>query len=203
MNYQHRISLQMRVIIPLGIVLGVLVLFVETPLAQRQLEKLGRGVVATHQDKDRIFISWRIFGTDSTDIAFNIYRTTDNAKPVKLNSSPIKGPSHFVDTSADLKKQNAWFIRPIINGNEQKASSAFNIEANMAPRPYLIIPLKTPKGYLPNDASVGDLDGDGEYEIILHQAGKSRDNSQAGFTSPPLLEAYKLDGTFLWRITLG
>jgi rhamnogalacturonan endolyase len=50
---------------------------------------------------------------------------------------------------------------------------------------------------------VGDLDGDGEYEIVLHQAGRGRDNAQAGMTDPPILEAYRLDGTLLWRIHLG
>jgi rhamnogalacturonan endolyase len=65
------------------------------------------------------------------------------------------------------------------------------------------VPLQTPQGYSPNDASVGDLDGDGEYEIVLHQVGRGRDNSQAGTTTEPILEAYKLDGTFLWRINLG
>ena len=75
--------------------------------------------------------------------------------------------------------------------------------ANAPVRPYLSIPLKTPAGYSPNDASVGDLDGDGEYEIVLHQVGRGRDNSQAGTTTEPILEAYKLDGTLLWRINLG
>ena len=69
--------------------------------------------------------------------------------------------------------------------------------------PYLSIPLQTPPGYTPNDVSVGDLDGDGEYEIVLHQAARGRDNSQAGQTEPPILEAYKFDGTLLWRINLG
>jgi len=56
---------------------------------------------------------------------------------------------------------------------------------------------------MPNDASVGDLDGDGEYEIILHQSPRGRDNSQGGITGEPIFEAYRLDGTFLWRIRLG
>jgi len=50
---------------------------------------------------------------------------------------------------------------------------------------------------------VGDLDGDGEYEIVLHQTGVSHDNSQSGITDEPIFQAYKLDGTLLWRINLG
>jgi len=57
--------------------------------------------------------------------------------------------------------------------------------------------------YRPGDASIADLDGDGEYEIVLHQAPRGRDNAQSGTTGEPIFEAYKLDGTFLWRINLG
>ncbi len=58
-------------------------------------------------------------------------------------------------------------------------------------------------GFTPNDVSVGDLDGDGEYEIVLHQAGRGRDNPSNGFTDPPIFQAYKLDGALLWTINLG
>src|SRR5574342_208829 len=56
----------------------------------------------------------------------------------------------------------------------------------------------------PNDCSVGDLDGDGEYEIIVKwDPSNSKDNSQSGYTGNVYLDAYKLDGTRLWRIDLG
>jgi len=67
----------------------------------------------------------------------------------------------------------------------------------------LSIPLQTPNGYTAGDASPADLDGDGEYEIIIHMTGRGRDNSQGGFTDEPILHAYKLDGTLLWAINLG
>ncbi|MES2465562.1 MAG: hypothetical protein V4671_33770, partial [Armatimonadota bacterium] len=57
--------------------------------------------------------------------------------------------------------------------------------------------------YMPNDASAADLDGDGEYEIVQHWVGRGKDNSQAGETNPPVLQAYKLDGKLLWTINLG
>ena len=62
---------------------------------------------------------------------------------------------------------------------------------------------RLPLGYTPNDASVGDLDGDGQYEIVLHQTGVRKDNSQPGVTDAPIFQAYKLDGTLLWTINLG
>ncbi len=181
----------------------LLLLFASQASAQRQMEKLGRGVVAVRQGDGKVFISWRMFGTDSEAIAFNLYRATDNGKPVKLNDQPITAATNFVDEKADLTKSNAYFVRPILNKKEQEASKPFMLAANAPARQYLSIPLQTPEGYAPNDASVGDLDGDGEYEIIIHMTGRGRDNASPGLTDPPIFQAYKLDGTLLWTINLG
>ena len=70
-------------------------------------------------------------------------------------------------------------------------------------QPYLSVPLQTPENCRPGDASVGDLDGDGEYEIVLKQEMRPRDNSHRGRTGQTKLEAYDLHGRFLWRIDLG
>jgi|CXWL01.1.fsa_nt_gi rhamnogalacturonan endolyase len=168
----------------------------------RQMESLSRGVVAVNQG-GKVFVSWRMFGTDADNVAFNLYRSTDNGKPTKLNDNPIANVTFFIDEKADLAKTNAYFVRPVLNKKEQAPSTAFTFKANSPVRQYLSIPLQTPAGYTPNDASVGDLDGDGEYEIILHQTGRGRDNSQAGMTDPPILQAYKMDGTLMWSLNLG
>ena len=168
----------------------------------RQMEKLSRGVVAVNQGGGKIFVSWRMFGTDDDKIAFNLYRETDG-KALKLNAKPIADVTFFTDESADLTKQNSYFVRAVSGKKEGAQSAKFILKANAEAKQYLSVPLQTPNGYTPNDASVGDLDGDGEYEIILHQAGRGRDNSQAGMTDPPILQAYKLDGTLLWTINLG
>jgi len=168
----------------------------------RQMEKLSRGVVAVVQSDDKVFVSWRIVGTDAEDIAFNLYRET-GGKAVKLNDKPISGVTFFVDEKADLKQANSYFVRVVTGKKETETSAGFTLRADTPARQYLSVPLKTPEGYAPNDASVGDLDGDGEYEIVLHQTGRGRDNSQAGTTTEPILQAYKLDGTLLWTINLG
>ncbi|HEY2952244.1 MAG TPA: rhamnogalacturonan lyase [Verrucomicrobiae bacterium] len=184
-------------------IIGALLLAVAPARAQRQMEHLGRGVVAVIPGNGKVFVSWRLLGTDPDDIAFNLYRATDGGAPVKLNQETIQDTTHFVDTDPKPDKSSAYFVRPVLRGQEEPASAPFMLKASSPPRPYLSIPLQTPAGYTANDASVGDLDGDGEYEIVLHQAGRGRDNSQSGTTTEPILEAYKLDGTLLWRINLG
>jgi rhamnogalacturonan endolyase len=175
-----------------------------TPVkAQRQMEKLGRGLVAFHKGNDSVYIGWRLLGTDPEDIGFNLYRKTGKNVPVKLNTTLLTQTTDFTDTRVDLDLENTYTVKPVINGNEQEAAIPYRLAPNALPRQFLEIKLKTPAGYVPNDASAADLDGDGEYELVLHQAGRSKDNSMNGITDPPIFQAYKMDGTLLWEINLG
>ncbi|MBO0725261.1 MAG: carbohydrate-binding protein [Blastocatellia bacterium] len=178
------------------------------------MENLGRGVVAVRSTTTEVFISWRVLGTDPPDTAFNLYRSTGGGAPTLLNASPITGATNFIDSAANFTQTNAYFVRPIVFGIEQSPSASFTLTANAPVQQYLRIPLQvpppgvTPAGesytYSPNDCSVGDLDGDGEYEIIVKwDPSNSKDNSQSGYTGNVYLDAYKLDGTWLWRIDLG
>jgi len=166
--------------------------------AQRQMEYLDRGVVAIKADGG-VFVSWRLLGTEPDNLSFNVYRKAGNGKATKVNSRPIAQSTNFLDQKADPNKANSYYVRAVVNGKEQEISSS----AKMWEKPYLSIPLKTPEGYTPNDASVGDLTGDGRYEIVVHMTGRGKDNSQKGFTDEPILHAYTLDGEFLWEINLG
>jgi rhamnogalacturonan endolyase len=168
--------------------------------AQRQMERLGRGVVAVPAGIGHVFVSWRLLADDPAGVAFNLYRTTGSGRPVRLNSAPLAGTTSFSDTTAAAGQEIRYSVRPVEGGREGTTSAPFRLDAD---HPYLTVPLQTPAGYTPNDASVGDLDGDGEYEIVVHQTGRARDNSQKGLTDRPILEAYRLDGTLLWRIDLG
>lgn len=170
---------------------------------QRQMENLGRGVVAMRKTTDSVFVSWRMLGTDPDDIAFNLYRKTGSNTPVKLNSAPITKNTNYTDAKPDFTQPNAYFVKPVLNGSEQEASKPWVLPANADVRQYLNIHLQTPAGYAPNDVSPGDLDGDGEYEFVVHMAGRGYDNSQRGITDPPILQAYKLDGSLMWTIHLG
>ena len=79
--------------------------------AQRQMENLGRGVVALRQDDKKVFVSWRVLGTDPGTLAFNLYRATDGAAPMKLNAAPITGASNSVDLQSDATHAQARFPR--------------------------------------------------------------------------------------------
>jgi rhamnogalacturonan endolyase len=169
--------------------------------AQRQMEYLNRGVVAVPDGKGNIFVSWRLLVTDDNNIAFNVYRSSNKEKVTRLNKKPVDAFTHYSDEKIDSTKSYTYFVTPVVKGKELAASEKFTVPA--LAKTYLSIPLRTPAGYSANDASVGDLDGDGEYEIIIHLTGKAHDNSQGGITDPPIFQAYKLNGSFLWEINLG
>lgn len=169
----------------------------------REMERLGRGVVAVRQNQGQAFVSWRLLALDPEDVGFHVYRSMETGKPQRLTPKPLVGPTFFLDKSAAVGHRYLYTVRAVIRGREEPPGQGFALAPATEVRSYLSIPLKTPPGYSPNDGSAGDLDGDGEYEIVLHQAGRGRDNSHPGVTDPPILQAYRLDGTLLWTINLG
>jgi rhamnogalacturonan endolyase len=177
-------------------------IFANNIFSARIMEKLNRGVVAVRTDANHVYIGWRMFGTDPKDVSFNIYRNG-----TKINSTPITNSTNYIDTT---NMDGTYTIKTVINGVEQEESEGVGVWQQF----YKIINLNVPPGgttpdgvsytYSPNDCSVGDLDGDGEYEIVLKwDPSNSKDNSQSGYTGNVYLDAYKLNGTFLWRIDLG
>jgi len=168
----------------------------------KQLEKLDRGLVAIHTDAGN-FVSWRALGSEPATLAFNLYRDG-----VRVNKAPL-GVTNFVDTGANAAA--SYSLRPVRDGVETpeagKPVAAWN-------QPFLRIPLRKPAGgttpdgqaytYVVNDGSTADLDGDGSYELLVKwQPTNAHDNSHRGHTGPTLVDAYRLDGTFMWRIDLG
>lgn len=171
--------------------------------AARVMENLDRGVVAVNKGGGKVFVSWRLLGTEAPDTGFNLYRSIGPAAAVKVNAAPLTAGTNFEDSGVELSQAVAYSVRPIVGGSEGPGSKPFLFAANAPVIPYLSIPLKKIDGYAVGDISPADLDGDGEYELIVHQASRGRDNSQPGFTGTPILQAYKLNGTMLWQIDLG
>src|SRR5262245_44069325 len=86
----------------------VIVLSCGPVFAQRQMENLGRGVVAINQGGGKVFVSWRMLGTEPDGIAFNLYRTVGNGQPARLNDQPIKDCTNFTDTTAPLTEPTSY-----------------------------------------------------------------------------------------------
>lgn len=167
-----------------------------------QPERLNRGVVATVAGEGKIFVSWRLLGTEPEDTRFDLYRSVAGQAPVKLNDQPLTGGTCFMD-EVNARGSITYTVHALKpDGSDAQVSQPYTID--MAhPVPYRSVPIQTPEGYSPNDCSVADLDGDGEYEIILHQVNNPKDNSHSGVTGAPILQAYTLSGKKLWEINLG
>ena len=165
--------------------------------AQRRMENLGRGVVAVRSSSTAVFVSWRLLGYEPQDLPFNLYRSANGGAPQLLNPTPLTAGTNFTDTTANATVSNAYFVRPVVNGVELAASASYTLPANAPVRPYLSMPLRSVawSTYV-HLVWVGDLDGDGEFDFVV-----SRMPNEAGRTQ--LLDAYKRDGTFLWRVDFG
>lgn len=172
------------------------------------MENLGRGVVAIRSDPSTVVVSWRYLSSDPIECGFNIYRDG-----VRLNDKPVSGSTMFTDSYV-ADKEAVYEVRQVLKGRETgHKDGRYTLAAN-SPIGYLEIPLQrpadgvTPSGggytYFPNDAAVCDVDGDGEYEIILKwDPSNSRDNSQDGYTGEVFIDCYRLSGECLWRIGMG
>lgn len=187
----------------IGWVLGVVLCMAAAVWAERQMEPLGRGLVAVHEPEGKIFLSWRLTGEDAKETSFHVYRQAKGQPAVRLTNEPLKDVTCFVDNLKGAKTPVEYVVRPVIGGKEHAACKPFAVDPNAPAAPYLSIALQTPEGCRPGDASIGDLDGDGEYEIVLKQEMRPRDNAREGASGQTKLEAYDLEKGFLWRIDLG
>jgi rhamnogalacturonan endolyase len=177
-----------------------------------QMERLSRGVVAV-KVAGGVYVGWRMFGYEYVPanpghVAYEVYRD-GNRLAIVANSTNYFDPAGQVTST--------YSVRAVIDGVLGVDSGNAAVWAEN----YLRIPLDIPpagatpaspicdslsEGYTydANDGSVGDLDGDGEYEIVLKWLpSNAKEIGQAGCTGNVYLDAYKLDGRKLWRIDLG
>ncbi len=164
-----------------------------TAFSQRIMESLDRGLVAVKTEDNGVFVSWRKFATDASDIAFNIYRDG-----TLVNDSPISDVSNYLD--AEGTKDDYYYLEIVDNSGVVGISEATVVWENQ----YKEIPLQAPdETYASEDCSIADLDGDGEMEIVVKMENSHKDNSQSGYTDPVYLQAYELNGELLWSVCLG
>jgi autotransporter-associated beta strand protein len=177
-----------------------------TASAQRQMERLGRGMIALRNTTTQVYVGWRLLGNDPGDVGFNLYRSANGGVGVKLNGLPLTNTTDYVDVPANLATTAyTYSVKPVLNGvevpdvwaNPLAPPATLPANAPVQPSLYLRVPLQTtPDGDLDvKFCWVGDLDGDGEYDFVV-------DRQPPGETRQ-FLEAYKRDGTMLWRMDLG
>ncbi len=154
-----------------------------------------------------VLVSWRWLASDPADIAFDVYRDG-----TKLNEAPITKSTNYKDLTAEVGKTYNYEVKNSADGSSLGSCS---ITTSSEPSGfYRSIKLKPRDGYDANDGAVGDLDGDGKYEIVVKRQviGAPRDvGASSGWTSIQqgscLLEAYKLDGSSngvpMWIIDMG
>ena len=166
----------------------------------KQAERLDRGLVAV-KTEEGVFLSWRYLGTDDEKVEFEVYRDGE-----KIDT--LKDKTNYVDNAGNDASE--YYVKAVLDSKEVDTSGTVKPQAEN----YFDIPLDKPADltmpdgtvctYSANDASVGDVDGDGQYEIILKwDPSNAHDNSHDGYTGNVYLDAYEMDGTKRWRIDLG
>ncbi len=165
----------------------------------RVAERLDRGLVAVPASGG-VLVTWRMLGDDPAGVSFRLYR--DGALVEETTKT------NFLDTAGGAN--SAYEIRAVVGGAEKPGGKAGVWGAGR-----LDIPLQKPAGgttrdgvaytYSANDASAADLDGDGQYELVLKWApSNATDVANSGTcTGPTVYDAYELSGERLWRINLG
>ena len=179
--------------------------------ADRQMERLTRGVLVSNVGSG-VLVSWRLLGTESPDTEFILYRDGEKIATIAKNAG-----TNYLDKNG--KTTSTYAVAAVVGGKEgtkQGVSVVLDKTVSNSGKsfPYKTLKLEVPASqkmpdgetctYTPNDMSAADLDGDGEYELILKwDPSNAHDNSQTGYTGTVFIDAYKLDGTRLWRIDLG
>lgn len=154
-----------------------------------------------------VLVSWRWLSSDPADIAFDVYRNG-----TKLNTTPITNSTNYKDLTAEVGNTYTYEVRNSMDGTSL-GNYTISTRSDAAGF-YRSIKLKSMPGYDANDGAVGDLDGDGEYEIVVKRQviGAPRDvgDTEVWTGLQPgscILEAYKLDGSSngvpMWTINMG
>ena len=196
---------------------------IKTPIHKvfnEQLEKTDRGLVAVCLNKG-IFLSWRLFknevtGSNATGLMGTNFAVLKNGKEIAF----VTNSTNYADTEGT--KDDMYAVIPIEHGCQRMDEGSIEEAWKMAKKVkawasgtnYLDIPLQIPKPgvtpageefvYHANDMSIGDADGDGEYEYFVKwDPGNSHDVSIKGYTGHCFIDCYKLNGKLLWRLDMG
>ena len=187
----------------------------DTPVSQ--MEKLDRGlVVIPYNLFGGHFVSWRLLGTDDANTTFELLKNGESVKSnikqttsVRLTGGKATDKyqvvtyqnGKMVDTTPEISPWAKYYLEVKLDKPADGKTKPYTTTIN---KETVSFPDGQDYSYSPNDCSVGDVDGDGQYEIFVKwDPSNSKDNSQNGVTGIVYIDCYKLDGTKLWRIDLG
>lgn len=196
-------NVEARKVVPIFICAKFFVLAFLLCVGNASAVEVDRAPVALVKSKREVYLGWRLLGTDPAELAFNVYRGTDGAAAVKLNAEPIRNATDFVDQTVSLARTNVWWVKPVVGGVEQERGvMRMALPAKSHPQPYQVITLKS--NYVFSKLGIADLDGDGKLDFVIKQP---QQVSDPGVWKPSVesfkVEAYRHDGSLLWRRDLG
>jgi len=179
------------------------------------VEKLGRGLVALELEDGSVFLSWRLLDTDAEDIAFEIKRRKSrqtDSQGIDLTKGKPYRMTNFTDKSLGKDTIGKTCIYELYKAGKKPSSTKserldeVSITLAGKGKPYISITLNG--GYDFQKVGIADLDGDGTYEYIIKQPNFNTDPYQhPGYwkrsTTTYKIEAYRLDGTMMWRYDMG
>jgi rhamnogalacturonan endolyase len=191
------------------LIIGTVSMYAQTD-PMLPMEKLTRGLVALPSENGGQFISWRLFGTDPRSTTFDLLRDGENI------ARNLSNRTNFIDTQGTRESQYQIIVKEdgeiveITDTIKPWTDYFKNIKLD---RPSGgVYPYKqdksfvdTPYSYYPHECSVGDVDGDGEYELFVKWTPtNAQDNAQSfGKTGNVYIDCYRMNGTKLWRVNLG
>ncbi|WP_341939462.1 rhamnogalacturonan lyase family protein [Marinimicrobium sp. C2-29] len=163
---------------------------------------LDRGLAVVPAEDGGNAISWRWSGLDEQRIVFEVYKNDEFFRTVRPGE-----PTFLEDING--QPEDTYQVKALVDDTEKDVSDVVQVQESS----YLSIPLNTPDNgfvdgveysYNANDATAADLTGDGQYELIVKwEPDNAKDNAQGGKTGDVLIDAYTLEGEFLWRINMG
>lgn len=170
---------------------------------ERIKETLDRGLVAVPGDQ-HVYLGWRLLDSDVDGVGFNVYRSSAGATPTKVNARPVQRTTDFIDTKAPVDRENTWWVVPVQNGRELKASERITLPASPGVQTYRAFTLKDDVKNV-DRVGIGDLDGDGTYDFVVkHPSGTIDPGRRVPSPTTYKIDAYNgRSGAFMWRIDLG
>ena len=166
-------------------------------------EQLDRGLVAIPMDQERVYLGWRWLADDRPETGFWLQKASSSEGPWRtMNSQPIKDSCNYVDEQAG--SQSSYYRVTVANAAQ--ADIAKPVVVQSPGQRYLSIKLQG--HYRAQKVGLADLDGDGRLDYIVKQPDFNTDPyQQPGYWKKSedtyKIEAYRHDGSFLWRYDMG